>query len=384
MWWSDDEAPHLYGLVQELLGENKGLPRHSTAVGSTWNRRGERVLFIGLDPRLDPRPSMYAPDPGGVDPLLRRLISQFGPLPHPAAIEDPKTFAGGQEHPDVPGDVMLQPPQRRRMALQLLAQLRTGRLELDPIARLMVPLPLLEPEFREQNLPGWLPPDTLVGFIAPIRLSNEAILRGEGRSFATLGSRFETASGTYVTTAGHLMAEEGELLYEARAPRRTRGNPLGPVAATTCPKKPDPSTHSAEGVDIAAIAAGSPFSISGGGVPLGAPQGLRREDVVSWRGAASGKLEGAVSITAAMARADDDSVYEHSIMVNGWPPKRGGRDGDSGGAVFSNEGELLGHVVGTEGPRERGYGTSCWFQMIDAAVPYLTSRCGPIKAFDRL
>src|SRR5436190_5477165 len=121
MWWPEDSW--VSDQIERLLGAwREGLLPSVTAIGSTWMESGERTLFVGVDSRLDPRPSEWAPGNGAVDRVTRALIRRYGPLPPPRPAEEvPVTSGRGG------AQVLDRPRARSRDALMLLASLRLSR-----------------------------------------------------------------------------------------------------------------------------------------------------------------------------------------------------------------------------------------------------------------
>lgn len=381
MWWEDKENGFLRERVQVLVRAwREGELPFVTVIGSTWTEDGERTLFIGVDPYLDPRPWAWAGGSGPVDRAVRRLIRRYGPLPHPTPPE-----VVDFELPD--SDLALETPPTigsPTRAVTLLARILTGRLRVNAFDLLMMPLDHADADTRALLSQFGVPSSTQIGYISPIRQASKKGLRIHRKAtneHATVGCRFTTDDGTFLTTVGHLGAKKGELVEQDKPARRSGGIPEGEIVAVNLPA-PDETAGSVRGLDLAVVKETSKWPTSEWQrVELAEARDLRRQEYVSWTGAQSGFHEAYVMITAAMAAADEDAPYEHAVMASGQPPKGAGRRGDSGSAVYDRRGQLLGHFVGTEGPKSGGTAPHGWFQMIDIAENYLESEFGPIEEF---
>jgi hypothetical protein len=380
MWWTDEES-WVGERITRLLGawrENE-LPS-VTAIGSTWTESGERTLFVGIAPSFDPRPLAWAPTSTPIDRFSRALIRRYGPLGFPVPQPPPRADPGG-------GVAIAASRTGVVGALANLARIYLGLQRAD-LNLVLVPLALADELTRTMLEPFELPSTTKIGYVGPIRPLTgkaESIFRRGTRKRATAGCLIRSQRGTFLTTAGHLGASKGEKVY--RRVRHLgfyrRWLPWGDVAAVTSPEHPDTASTNANGLDIAAVATEDSLNSEGWRrVEIGDPRTLRRRNYIRWNGAVTGPHEGWLAVTANMAESEGDDVpYEHALMVIGNPPHLGGRDGDSGSAVYDADGLLLGHLVGTEGARRRSTAPTMWFQMIDIAQPYLSERCGHILEY---
>ncbi len=380
MWWRDDQDEWVSEYVYRLLGAwREGELRFVTVIGSTWTENGDRTLFVGVDPDLDPRSRAWAPGIGPLHGVARRLIRRYGPLPYPT-----RPFVGGFATDEA----------RRRLArplgairaIGLLLAIHVGLVRPSPFDLMMVPLDAADELTRFELRRFEVPPETQIGYLGTIRPASargNAVHRRASREHATVGCLVATDRGPLLTTAGHLGAVDGEIVYreKARAWRR-HGPAWGRIVAVTSPARPDRTSTFSPGLDLAAIdESGEAPAGRWQRVNVGDPRALRRGEYFFWTGAQTGFHEADLTITAAMAEADNDVPYEHALMATGRPPKRAGRDGDSGSAVYDREGRLIGHFVGTEGGRERGTAPNGWIQMVDLAHDYLEDRFGPIRGY---
>lgn len=385
MWWEEDSWVPERISVLSAARRDRQLPA-VTAVGSTWTEKGERTLFVGVHPARDPRPWAWAPGEGVRARLTRLVIRRYGPLPYPEQVSPEYEPTPVDEERDLDLIVRTRTPAAVSMTrvLRVLAGLRQQ--EIEARMRLLV-LSLAEADSQTQKelMRFELPVETRIGYVGPIQpraKKGSAVFRRRPTKQGTVGSVVETPLGPLLTTAGHLGAEAGDLVYRRRSRFSFADRPWGRVAVTTCPESPD-RIPTAAGVDVAAI---FPHlgSINGTWTPVepGDPRRLRRGDYVCWNGGMTGSHTGSVSILARHAEAMDGVDYGHVVMVLGDPPGYGGASGDSGTAIYDGEGRLLGYFVGTEGGRSpRGVAPAAWFQMIDAVQPYLEDRCGSITGY---
>lgn len=380
MWWRDDPDEWVSQYVYRLLDAwREGELPFATVIGSTWTERGERTLFVGVHPDFDPRPRAWAVGRGFLNGVARRLIRRYGPLPYPTG------FLGGFSADQEGARRRLAQAPGAIRAIGLLLAIHVGLVRPSPFDLVMVPLGAADRLTLSALDRLAVPPDTQIGYLGPIRLAarkGKAVHRRVSREHATVGCLVATARGAFLTTAGHLGATFGETVYRERTRAwRRQAAPWGAVAAVTSPARPDSGSACAAGLDLAAIVERGEAPGSWQRVNVGDPRALRRGEYVSWIGAQTGFHEADLTITAAMAKADDGIPYEHALMATGRPPNRAGRGGDSGSAVYDGEGRLIGHFVGTEGGRGRGTAPNGWFQMIDLAHDYLEDRLGPIHDY---
>jgi len=382
MWWKEDSwvSERLDLLVSAReMGELPSV----TVLGSTWDSEGERTLFVGIHPTRDPRPWAWMPGKGLRARLGRRLIRRFGPLPYPGE----KPWLGGGSRIGLPDqeEVVLM-ARLRPSLLRVLTRLVVERRHPVGLREALLLAPMQEAdELTQEELARFeLPATTRVGYVGPIRpvaRKGRGVFKAWSRKRTTLGWAVRSKGGVFLTTAGHLGAQPGELVYKRQRRFWSDRNPWGEVVATTCPE--DPDGWGDAGLDIAAIASRIDLREEAWeAVRPRDPRLLRHHDYVRWNGGVSGLHEGWVVVPARVAEGIEDVDYEHALMVIGNPPRGGGAEGDSGAAVFDEKGRLLGHLVGIDGARDaRGIAPVIWFQMIDVAIPYLEHHCGEVREY---
>jgi hypothetical protein len=385
MWWHDESTWVTERMPVLLAAWRNGELPFVTAIGSTWTETGERTVFVGVEPNLDPRPWTWAPSEGLLDRLTRALIRRCGPLPFAGLppVTDEDRGVGGL--PVVTRRVTL--PRAMNAVTSLLAIRRRLHGE-DLIDLLMVPLDQADAQTRDRLTRFELPAVTRVGYVGrirPLSKNGKSVFRRASGQRATVGCLLRTPRGSFLTTAGHLGVEKGEPVHRRLRARLVgwKWSPWGTIAAVTSPEHPDPLSVCADGLDIAAVATDEDgHDEIWHPVTVGDPRSLRRGEYVRWNGGVSGPHEGSLAVTAAGAEAMSDQLeYGHALMVVGNPPGWGGKQGDSGSAMYDSRGGLLGHLVGIEGGRLRGTAPTAWFQMIDIAHPYLEEQCGPISDY---
>jgi hypothetical protein len=358
MWWDDDSwvARRVPGLLERW---HDGELPFVNAIGSTWVSQEERTLLLGVEARRDPRPRAWAPEPGGLDRLARALIRAFGPLPTPYRLAARSSLG---------------------RLLAVVTALIVSRRRPQVV---LVPLTEADPATRSQLERFDLPDVTRIVYLGEFRpLSRRAMRLFSHGSRATAGCLLLSDGRTAVTTAGHLGAGLGDRVYRRLTFRFAR-SPLGRVATVTHPGAPDPVSPHAAGVDVATVettelALGDWTEVNG----LADAPGLQFDDVVVWSGGVTGRHTGTIVGTAAEMNKPD-RPYMHSLLVSGIGPRGGGRRGDSGAAVFTWLGDLVGHLVGTHGAYSHGAYPMVWVQVIDVQRRYIEDRTGPIGGYYR-
>lgn len=381
MWWDDEDSQVSEHIRRLLEAWRDGALPFVTAIGSTWTHEDERTLFVGVDPRLDPRPMAWAEDKALSGQLAQWLIRRYGPLPFPEPEVYRAPTPGGESAPVA----VARPPRLLRVVVRLVAY--HTRLYRQDDGLLTIPIDRADPQTRAMQERYNLPPVTRIGYISgvkPLARKGESTFRRRAKKpRATVGCLVLTERGMFLTTAGHLGVRSGDSVYR-RVRRRLflRWSTWGHVTAVTSPEDPDTGSGMATGLDLAVFAGYPPISAKWRPVKLGEPRELKRDEYVQWNGGVTGRHEGRLAYTAAAVKAmdmDEDQLpYEHALMVTGYPPRLAGRQGDSGSAVYDAEGRLLGHIVGLEGSMQGGTAPSAWFQMIDIAHEYLERHCGQV------
>ena len=384
MWWEEEGNSWVLeriGHLSQARGEGR-LPG-VTVIGSTWTEEGERTLFLGIRPHRDPRPWQWAAGERAQDRLVRWLVRRYGPLPSPGPEQwEPRPDYPSERDDGEGGVGVLDPvePTLRQVVRSAFLARRLGPEE--RMRLLLLRLEEADPGTYEELAPFELPAITRVGYLGPIRpraSKGSGVFRSWRGKRATAGSVLQAGGRVFLTTAGHLGAAVGQVVYRRRPRLFFGAREWGRVAAVTCPEEPD-AVASAAGVDVAAVAIDR---VPGGWQPvvLGNPRAVQRDAYFRWKGGVTGAQTGAVVILAHEAEAMEGFDYEHSLMVLGHQ-NRGGAGGDSGCGFYDSSGRLHGYFVGTHGgPDAKGVATAVWFQAIDAIHPYLEERCGPIDAY---
>ena len=382
MWWPNDN-PQLAEVIDRLLVEwHEGRLPFVTAIGSTWTEEGDRTALVCVDARRDPRPWTWAPTRGPLDGVTRLLIQRYGPLP---------PFVAGdraRRTEERGGLAVREVSSAARLFLAFRALLAARRLKLAEILDVpgwvSVPLHVADDETRSALTRLEVPHELRVAYFTHARGASRPALCifSRSRARATAGCILEGSDRALITTAGHLGAAAGEELYRRRSPWAlwNRWAAIGSVRAVTAPDARDTTVGLADGVDIAVAEVDSGLMDGWQPIPgLADPQQLKRRDDVSWNGGRSGHLDGYVWGFEKEAE-DPDIPLRHLITVIGKPKTLAGRKGDSGSAVFSTRGTLIGHQVGVDGARRRGLYQIAWVQDARIAFDYIEARTGPIQA----
>lgn len=371
MWWhGSPETDVLTGQIERLRGawRESRLP-NVVAIGSTWDEEGRRVLFVGVDEKADPRPALWAYGSTPLDALTRWLIRHFGPVPAPA-------WRQGEEPPRTAAGALL----RFLRVLRLLIEVR---LRSDVLNRELVSVGLKDADeiTREQLISLDAPYDTRVGYLGPLRLVSRTGTRlyRETRDKATAGCVVDADAGLFVSTAGHLGATPGERLYFLRKGLfRSSRIPAGQVEAMTSPLTPDIGYPGREGVDFAAVRPDAAYPLELHPVDVADAEQIQENEHLVWNGGITGHREGWVASMLTECRGGN---VEHRNTIRVMGPRNGAAtEGDSGTAAYRLRGELVGHIVGTEGYRYRSIGQAALVQDARTGFDYFENRVGSIRA----
>jgi hypothetical protein len=360
-------------------------------VGSTWNRKGDRVAFVALEATRDPRPWLWAAGPGNAS--VRRLIRRAGPLPPP-----PEDQIAGEEreyrHREL-GDLTVAAARVRPGRLRILPALisvRRARGDGEHLApSLGVLLAGLDRLEKEGTLMPWsvelplrqlqglgLPDDMRVGYVGDLRpaAAGRRVFSRFGKT-ASLGSVVHIGERPLVTTAGHLdiRVGDGVLLGGGRFSRAR--DPIGPVAATTHAGAPDQNSHYADGIDICAVEAPD-WSLPCASVEVRDAAELQYQQSLSWTGGLSGERAGWVS--REMKGLEVGKLRFRNVLVVVGRRWGAGRDGDSGSAVYDTADALVGHIVATSGYRYGGRAQAVVVQDARTAFEYVVDRLGAVES----
>jgi hypothetical protein len=381
MWWDDDPISQQ---IDRLLGAwREGAIPAAVAIGSTWDRDGRRVLFVGLDYRLDRRSEMWAGGRGLQDSLARALIRRFGPLPPPGRFPLGRlTFAGSERLDIASPAAAVGGGGAGSLPRVVWALLRLRRLGVERIEEVLaLQFEDIDPETRAALSALEIPSDSQIAYLGPVRL-----VRGRGRQLfrrtgrrATVGCILETVAGTYLSTAGHLGAHAGErLFFRLRSKLGLQQDlPAGEVVAATSPATSGGGPPAAVGVDFALVRADDRQAPSLPAVKVGHASAIEDKQLLRWNGGVVGRREGWVSSILNETRGKEVR-HRNTLRVMGPVSRGAAADGDSGTAVFTLDGELVGHIVGTEGYRHRAVGQAALVQDALTSFAYAESQVGSI------
>lgn len=319
MWWRDEQNPSLFDTISALVERwQTGQLGGVTAIGSTWDRFGQRVPFVGVEPRL---------------------------LDHAAAGRNDLSFnLGGLAHAS------------RWVPMEFFSR--------------------SQPKLRLPNR-GFVAP---VGRLRP--LANRRGFHQGGRSgslgcgLVTAQGQVATTAGHAVTQGGNLRWEATgpSRLLRLKPPY------AGQVLAATSPDAQDTEVPAAVGVDLGIVELdrrnAPPVARA---LSLVEPQAVGIHHRCRWVGGRSGRHRGYV-VAVCRVHNHPGEPYVNSYYVNGsmsWLP---GMEGDSGSIVTDASGAALGHLLGTDGIVRRGLTQPVWVQDAHTAFSYARDKLGPIRA----
>lgn len=375
MWWSEDEDPRLAYTIEDLAGlfTERGLPG-VTAVGSSWDGSGERTLYLGVELGRDRRAWSWAPNRGGLDALTRSMIERFGPLPPLGFFDRGDKVLSSEERPRPARTARA----RFAAALRELVGLRAARRPLDGLAT--IPIAWADSETQAQLASLDIPPNTRIGYIGSVI---EASGRGvpvwpRSEKPGALGCTLEAAGKRYATTAGHVETVNGLLRYPSRK-RSGAPDAHARVIASTAPGRPGGGAPPGLDLAIAELTADPPF---GRQLPVPGivdPQTLNEYMWLVYNGAKTGHRRSYVSALANVA-GNPPHLHTHLVQVTGRPGKGAANQGDSGTAVFGDDGQLVGHLVAVAGLRDGAAMQIGFVQHAQLGATYLNQHLGPAWA----